>query len=316
MAELPIIVLAFANEQEGRRYLRDLPEELRRLQEILKEAERNGLCRLEVLPNATLDQIFDVFTRNRDQVAILHYAGHADSGRLLLESSAAGGAAAHAAGWRRFSASARGCNWYSSTAARPGAGCPAARSGCRRRDRHGAGHRRWHGARVRHRASTPSWPPAHRSARPTNRRVDVSWPPMTPRPRRTTRPPRPGVHDRRRQPRPDRRPRLPLGVPPGGRARRALEPARRRRQPRVRPSPPPRARPARKPVPAPELVHGRARRGLLRPRLPGPRVVRAGHRPERAADLALARSVGRGQVVAPGRRSGAAAGGRRSRGPL
>ncbi len=91
MAELPIIVLAFANEQEGRRDLRDLPEELRRLQDILKDAERNGLCRLEVLSNATLDQIFDVFTRNRDQVTILHYAGHADSGRLLLESSAARG---------------------------------------------------------------------------------------------------------------------------------------------------------------------------------------------------------------------------------
>jgi len=102
MAELPIIVLAFANEQEGRRYLRDLPEELRRLQDILKDAERNGLCRLELLPNATLDQIFDVFTRNRDQVTILHYAGHADSGRLLLESSAAGGAPAHATGLATF----------------------------------------------------------------------------------------------------------------------------------------------------------------------------------------------------------------------
>jgi len=102
MAELPIIVLAFANEQEGRRYLRDLPEELRRLQDILRDAERNGLCRLEVLSNATLDQIFEVFTRNRDQVTILHYAGHADSGRLLLESSAAGGAPAHAAGLATF----------------------------------------------------------------------------------------------------------------------------------------------------------------------------------------------------------------------
>ena len=108
MAELPIVVLAFANEQEGRRYLRDLPEELRRLQEILKEAERNGLCRLELLPNATLDQIFDVFTRNRDQVTILHYAGHADSGRLLLESSAAGGAPAHAAGLATFLGQRRG----------------------------------------------------------------------------------------------------------------------------------------------------------------------------------------------------------------
>jgi WD40 repeat protein len=102
MAELPIIVLAFANEQEGRRYLRDLPEELRRLEDILKEAERNGLCRLELLPNASLDQIFDVFTKNRDQVTILHYAGHADSGRLLLESNVAGGAPAYAAGLATF----------------------------------------------------------------------------------------------------------------------------------------------------------------------------------------------------------------------
>src|SRR5271165_5185899 len=102
MAELPVIVLAFANEQEGHRYLRDLPEELRRLQDILKDAERNGLCRLELLPNASLDQIFDVFTQNRDQVTILHYAGHADSGRLLLESNAAGGAPAHAAGLATF----------------------------------------------------------------------------------------------------------------------------------------------------------------------------------------------------------------------
>ena len=108
MAELPIVVLAFANEQEGRRYLRDLPEELRRLHEILREAESHGLCRVELLPNATLDQIFDVFTRNRDQVTILHYAGHADSGRLLLESSAAGGAPAHAAGLATFLAQRRG----------------------------------------------------------------------------------------------------------------------------------------------------------------------------------------------------------------
>jgi WD40 repeat protein len=108
MAELPIIVLAFANEQEGRRYLRDLPEELRRLQDILREAERRGLCRLELLPNATLDQIFDVFTRNRDRVTILHYAGHADSDRLLLESGAGGSDAAHAAGLATFLGQRRG----------------------------------------------------------------------------------------------------------------------------------------------------------------------------------------------------------------
>jgi WD40 repeat protein len=102
MAELPIVVLAFANEQEGRRYLRDLPEELRTLQSILEEAERKGLCRIKLFPNATLEQIFEVFTRNRDRVAIFHYGGHADSGRLLLESGFAGGAPAHAAGLATF----------------------------------------------------------------------------------------------------------------------------------------------------------------------------------------------------------------------
>ena len=239
MAELPIIVLAFANEQEGRRYLRDLPEELRQLQEILKEAERNGLCRLELLPNASLDQIFDVFTRNRDQVTILHYAGHADSGRLLLESSAAGGAPAHAGRAGDVPRPARGAaTGLPQRLLDPRPGRPAARGRRRRRDRHGAGHRRRHGPRLRRRL-------LHRAGfRLTAARCLRSGAGTCPRrPRRrpegVLRPPRPGHHDRTRQPRPDRRPRLPLGVPPGDRAGRALEPARRRREPRVRPPRPP-----------------------------------------------------------------------------
>ncbi len=88
--------------------MRDLPVELRRLQEILKEAERNGLLRFELLPNATLEQIFNVFARNRDRVTIHHYAGHAESGRLLLESGAAGVAPAHAAGLAAFLGQCRG----------------------------------------------------------------------------------------------------------------------------------------------------------------------------------------------------------------
>jgi hypothetical protein len=38
----PVIFLAFANEQEGHHYLRDLPEESRQLQSILQEAEDRG----------------------------------------------------------------------------------------------------------------------------------------------------------------------------------------------------------------------------------------------------------------------------------
>src|SRR5271166_2544236 len=66
MAELPIIVLAFADEQEGHRYLRDLPEELRQLQ------------------------------------AILDYGGHAGGDRLFLESAGTEGAVAHAEGLATF----------------------------------------------------------------------------------------------------------------------------------------------------------------------------------------------------------------------
>jgi len=108
MAELPIVVLAFANDQEGHQYLRELRNELRSLQEIFENAEQHGLCRLKLLPNADLGQILKVFTENRDLVTILHVAGHADSGRLLLESSDTGVASANAAGLATFLGQRRG----------------------------------------------------------------------------------------------------------------------------------------------------------------------------------------------------------------
>src|SRR4029079_1205873 len=102
MAELPVIVLAFANEQEGQRYLRDLPEELRQLQAILEAAEGKGLCKLVVRPNARLDQILETFTEHRDRVAIFHYGGHAGGDPLFLEATGVGGAVAHAEGLATF----------------------------------------------------------------------------------------------------------------------------------------------------------------------------------------------------------------------
>src|SRR5271166_3079341 len=93
----PVVFLAFANEQEGRSYLRDLPEETRQLQSILQEAEDRGLCELVVRTNATLDLVDEVFRRHGSRVALFHFAGHADADRLLLE-SASGATAAHADG--------------------------------------------------------------------------------------------------------------------------------------------------------------------------------------------------------------------------
>ena len=93
----PVVFLAFANEQEGRRYLRDLPEESRQLQSILQEAEDRGLCELVVRTNVSLPVIDEVFRRHGSRVALFHFAGHADADRLLLE-SASGATAAHAEG--------------------------------------------------------------------------------------------------------------------------------------------------------------------------------------------------------------------------
>src|SRR5271157_3467248 len=108
MAEMPIIVLAFANEQEGHRYLRDLPEELRQLRAILEAAQEKGLCKLVVRSNAILDEIFEAFTEHRDRVAILHYGGHVGGDRLFLESTGAEGAVAHAEGLATFLGQRRG----------------------------------------------------------------------------------------------------------------------------------------------------------------------------------------------------------------
>ena len=98
----PVTLLAFANDQEGHRYLRDLPEELRQLQAIFEAARRKGLCELVVRPNATLHQVFEAFTEYQDRVAIFHYGGHAGSDRLFLESPGTDGAVAHAEGLARF----------------------------------------------------------------------------------------------------------------------------------------------------------------------------------------------------------------------
>jgi WD40 repeat protein/tetratricopeptide (TPR) repeat protein len=108
VADKPVILLAFANDQEGQRYLRNLPEELRQLQEVLEAAARRGLCELVVRPNVTLNQVLDVFTTYRDRVAIFHYAGHAGPDRLLLEASGPCGAEVHAEGLAAFLGQRRG----------------------------------------------------------------------------------------------------------------------------------------------------------------------------------------------------------------
>ena len=87
----PVILLTFANDRvDGVSYLRNLPDEARRLRAALEPAECAGLCELVVRQNATAADVLDALqdARYRDRVAAFHFGGHADGYRLLLESAA------------------------------------------------------------------------------------------------------------------------------------------------------------------------------------------------------------------------------------
>ncbi len=74
----PLIFLDFANDRsDGLRYLRNLPQEARLLQDALRPAEQAGLCEVVLRQNVTLDQVLDVFqdARYRHRIALFHYAG-------------------------------------------------------------------------------------------------------------------------------------------------------------------------------------------------------------------------------------------------
>lgn len=82
----PVIFLAFANEQDNRqRHLRQLPDEIRALRELWEAQAHQGRYELILRTHATLAEIFAVFRAQRNRIALFHYAGHADSYRLLLE---------------------------------------------------------------------------------------------------------------------------------------------------------------------------------------------------------------------------------------
>lgn len=107
----PVIFLAFANDRDDTvGYLRNLPDEARRLRDVLETAERAGLCEVVSLQNCTAADIFKVFQdpRYRNRVAIFHYGGHANGYQLLLESAAGQVAMADAGGFAAFLAQQQG----------------------------------------------------------------------------------------------------------------------------------------------------------------------------------------------------------------
>ena len=104
----PVILLAFANETpDDDQYLRNLRIELNQLKKVLRKAEDVGLCEVEIITNATLDEIFEAFldSRFRNRIAVFHFAGHATSYKLLLETKIGEAKFAHAEGLVPFIAS-------------------------------------------------------------------------------------------------------------------------------------------------------------------------------------------------------------------
>lgn len=107
----PVILLAFANDRDDRaRYLRNLPEEARRLRNTLAAAERAGLCQAVIRQNATVAEILDIFQQSeyRHRIAVFHYGGHAGSYELLLETPGGQPHTASAAGLAAFLGQQRG----------------------------------------------------------------------------------------------------------------------------------------------------------------------------------------------------------------
>jgi WD40 repeat protein len=108
----PVIFLAFANDKQhqGQGFLTSLTAERNALREALKPAEEQGLCEVVVEPDVSIERIFDTFQspKYRDRIALFHFAGHAGSYELLLESAHGSSVKAHSGGLLPFLAEQRG----------------------------------------------------------------------------------------------------------------------------------------------------------------------------------------------------------------
>lgn len=82
----PIIVFAFANDSAGS--LSNLERERNEILAIFRPLVDEGKVKLIELYVSQITDIFDVFTRHRDQIVLFHYAGHANSQEIFLPGGA------------------------------------------------------------------------------------------------------------------------------------------------------------------------------------------------------------------------------------
>ena len=75
----PVVLLAFANDEGN--HLDNLVRERKTISDALSSFEDNSYIRLHVEDDAGIDDLFGLFDRFTDQVAMFHYGGHADGDR-------------------------------------------------------------------------------------------------------------------------------------------------------------------------------------------------------------------------------------------
>ena len=81
---LPVLLFAFAAEDSTIQ----VEEEARAIQSALADvSQQPKLCCIEIPPFLKLLDLVDAFQKNRDRVAIFHYAGHADGASLMLRTA-------------------------------------------------------------------------------------------------------------------------------------------------------------------------------------------------------------------------------------
>lgn len=86
--KLPVLLFAFANDkQTPTGFLDQIAVERKAIKKALEQIKTDGLCEIEIISDARLEEIIDVFHRYKDRVVLFHFAGHADEYELILETS-------------------------------------------------------------------------------------------------------------------------------------------------------------------------------------------------------------------------------------
>ncbi len=102
---IPVILMGFANDPDN--HLAMLTRERKAISAALSAYEDQRYIRVQAEASAGLDDLFGLFDRFADQIAIFHYAGHANGTALQLEKPG-GAELAHAGGLAQLMGQSKG----------------------------------------------------------------------------------------------------------------------------------------------------------------------------------------------------------------